>query len=1685
MKQIVHALKSCLNTGFLLISFLFFHLRSAAQNIDENLLSCNTTTPYVTNGTLTATVVTGSISLGNPWTGNYGIVVGGVTNTGNIVDNNPATVGTMSYLAAALGGLRTTIQLGNGIIPAGYKAGVVIKNTSLLSLSVFEAFTVKTYLGTVEQESASVGNGLLSVGLINTNGLNTISLHTTKPFNRIMIEQNTDLGITLAATEIHHVFIEKFCAEAVLPASLPCNELIRWQAPAYPVFVNQAHSGVNVTGACVNCGISDADNLVDNNANNYASVNILASLAATASLSVKNAKTIYPAGMFAGFEIDLQRTLSVTVGTYYTIATYLNNVKQDEVSYNGSLVSGGVFTTGGKFVSGFKTSKDFDEIRFTLNNAVAAGTNPVHVYGAVVKRFCAGDALVCNTPVSLTEDRYPVYVDGRHTGINAVACVNCNIIGANNAIDNNPANYTEVVLPVGAATTAAYAVSNGSTIYNTNPATPVFAGFDIESPTLLGVNALNGLSIVTLLNGEIQQTANAGSGLLSAQTSLINGFGRQTVGFIPTQPFDGVKILFDGTVNVNLGTTRIYGMVLKEFCAAEPPCNELKPFQNPDLPVYVNGLRTGIDVLACVGCQINNAENIINGTTSQPASIILAAAVGAKASISVADAIGSYPVGSFAGFDIESATLLSADIIGQLTIDLYNNGSRVYSGAASSLLVGAGASLLTGGPNRQIVGIISPVVFDEIQLNIENIIGANLGTILIYKAYIQKTCARVVDCSTNGLLNSTAHGAVINAAETGVRGGICAACTVQGPWDAVSATTTDYARLYNTVTGIATNSLSVAAPAYTFPAGTFAGFQIRKNNFIIAAGLFPYLTITTFNDGVVQESRSGSGLLDLAVLVQLLGTGNAVYIPGFYTTKPFDEVKISVGSLVTALDQYVDVYGAYVDVRTYTVGGSFTCNISQPDINAGLLNQAISGNLATNDKILAGTTYGGTIAVPAGVTNPSAALPVVQANGAYTFTGTTPGIYQFYVSVCPPATTDNCKLELLTITVQDTAVATTNLLVVNTDIAVTSYNTQVAIASLANDWPGNNGYLLQPTGMQITDLNGATAGNTSAGGVAVLNTTTGNITYTPPTNFVGVDTIRYTVCNNAPVPECGWAYQVIRVLPPAAGGVIIAADDFTSTNVNQVLHKSAVNGVLHNDTYSAGTAIQAQAIDTTITGAGRLILSADGSYQFTPVPGYVGTVAIPYHVSDNNNPPINASATLYILVRYSPLLSLPDVNVTAINRPIDGNVSTNDNGGSNSLTYGTPQGATTNPTGATITMAGNGTYTFSAGQPGIYYYYVPVCPNGQITDCPTEMVTITVNDFTPGVSNNPITYTDIAATNSGNPVTINVLANDRVGTPGFALVKTGVTITDLNGGQSGNTVYGGTATADPVTGNITYTPAPGFIGRDTLQYTVCDNQPTPKCATTFAVIDVYPDNMYNTAVASDDLASIGKGVKLTVTAANGLLINDIDPDGNTLTVTVLDTVIAGKGRVQIAANGSYIYTPEPGFSGTITVPYTIKDNGSPIATAHATLYILVREVPDITPILTLTPNEIVGTTNLNVRIQVNEVNNVATNGLITVYLSKHKNITLNFNPADILVDGVPVQNSKWTFDATTHPGYYILQTTETIVGNGNRTIGLTGVFTPGQTTGRINITTTIIALSGKEENSANNSMALPIIYTHN
>ncbi|MBO9611370.1 MAG: cadherin-like domain-containing protein [Dyadobacter sp.] len=1157
-----------------------------------------------------------SVPFGTVWTGTYGLAAAVVSNPANAISSSTSDFATFLAVLSATGGMRLTAQSDNGYYPAGYFAGFEIQNTGIIGATLLGSLTVRTYLGTTLQEQYTGPGGLLAANIVNTNGRTTVGFVTTKNFDRIQIDQALSISVNLGTTQIFNAVATKFCAEST---PRPCNVVEQWNNPTFPVYVNTDRTGISTNVACVNCAVRNTTNLVNSDATDYAEIDLVASIASTGSVSIKNTKTIYPAGTFAGFEIEDQRTLGVAFAAGHTVTTYLNGVQQETVSDGGALGSAGLFTSSGHAITGFKTKLAFDEIQFSVSMLGAVQVAPIRVYGAVTERFCEGPALACNTNTKLVKPNYPVFVDTRNTGIDATACVQCNIVASGNAIDADPDNYTELVVPANIGTTAAYGVTDGAKIYPIN----TFAGFDIDNPNLIGVNALSGITISTTDQyGAVIESFSGNSGLISAKSSVLNGAGRQTIGFLATQPFSGVKITVSSVINANIGTTRIYNAVFKAFCANELACNTLTAVSNPTHPVYVNGIRTSIDAVGCAACQLNNSENIVNGAVIVPATLVMGASVGSKATVSVANAIETYPAESFAGFDIESGTLLSAGALGSMTIHLYNDGVLVQSGTGNSLAAGVSTSLVTGGANRQIVGIISKVPFDEAQLEITNLVGADLGNILIYRAYMQRSCAITVGCDFNVTLSDQNHGAVIDAEQTGTKGIACAGCEVQAPWNAVSASTTDFARIHNLASGLETNSLAVAVPATTFPAGTFAGFTIKKNPFLLSGGLFTGITITTYLNGVQQESKNDAALFDLSVLNQWFGTPSDFYNPGFYSTVPFDEIKISIGSLAQAVDQFVDVYGAIVDTRM-AVG--LSCNKTNPDVNVALAGVAINGNVSTNDMILPGTTYGSATTV-AGFSNPGGELPAVNADGTYTFTSSTPGVYRFLVPVCPPSVTTNCPVELLVITVNGTG--TNNPPIANLDIASTKLNTAVTINSLVNDAAGNKDVLLVPGSVVLTDLNGGNSGNTRLGGTAVVNSATGAVTYTPPTGIVGKDTILYTVSDNRPIPLSASAYQIVTVSLTGTTNSTEAADDYALLSSPTGITANAANGVKANDTDPEGDTQTVTPQTTTVPDKGTLTLQDDGSYNFVPVATFKGGVGFPYTTTDSQG--ATAMATLYI-----------------------------------------------------------------------------------------------------------------------------------------------------------------------------------------------------------------------------------------------------------------------------------------------------------------------------------------------------------------------------------------------------------------------------------------------------------------------
>ncbi|WP_208103853.1 Ig-like domain-containing protein [Flagellimonas ochracea] len=85
-----------------------------------------------------------------------------------------------------------------------------------------------------------------------------------------------------------------------------------------------------------------------------------------------------------------------------------------------------------------------------------------------------------------------------------------------------------------------------------------------------------------------------------------------------------------------------------------------------------------------------------------------------------------------------------------------------------------------------------------------------------------------------------------------------------------------------------------------------------------------------------------------------------------------------------------------------------------------------------------------------------------------------------------------------------------------------------------------------------------------------------------------------------------------------------------------------------------------------------------------------------------------------------------------------------------------------------------------------------------------------------------------------------------------------------------------------------------------------------------------------TPVAVNDTYSAGINSTLTIAAANGVLANDSDANGNgTMSVQTTPVVDVSSGTLALNSDGSFDYTPNPGFVGNDSFTYRVCDDGSP------------------------------------------------------------------------------------------------------------------------------------------------------------
>lgn len=106
-------------------------------------------------------------------------------------------------------------------------------------------------------------------------------------------------------------------------------------------------------------------------------------------------------------------------------------------------------------------------------------------------------------------------------------------------------------------------------------------------------------------------------------------------------------------------------------------------------------------------------------------------------------------------------------------------------------------------------------------------------------------------------------------------------------------------------------------------------------------------------------------------------------------------------------------------------------------------------------------------------------------------------------------------------------------------------------------------------------------------------------------------------------------------------------------------------------------------------------------------------------------------------------------------------------------------------------------------------------------------------------------------------------------------------------------------------GSFTYAPNTNFFGTDSFQYVVTDG-----VLSATSVVSIIVSALNDPPMATNDFHNLTPGNPLVVNAANGVLANDRDPEGNIMTASVAQ--VPAHGSLNLNSDGSFTYTPNGG-----------------------------------------------------------------------------------------------------------------------------------------------------------------------------
>ena len=418
----------------------------------------------------------------------------------------------------------------------------------------------------------------------------------------------------------------------------------------------------------------------------------------------------------------------------------------------------------------------------------------------------------------------------------------------------------------------------------------------------------------------------------------------------------------------------------------------------------------------------------------------------------------------------------------------------------------------------------------------------------------------------------------------------------------------------------------------------------------------------------------------------------------------------------------------------------------------------------------------------------------------------------------------------------------------------------------------------------------------------------GAVTYEPETGFQGTARVAYTLCDDGTTngqadPRCteGELSIVANLAPTAAA-------QSASTQRNRAVTITLAGTDPENDVLTF--AVADAPAHGTLTGSGD-------TRVYTPDTGFAGSDSFKFTAADAYSTSAAATVSIDVAATPPPVIK-PDAAATAVNTSALIDVLANDTAAAGSLDPTTLAVVVAPTNGTAVVEAGKIRYTPAPGVPPDDRFTYQVCDTFGVCG----QAEVTVSAVVP--NRPPLAKADDYKVDVGSTLDVaapGVLGNDSDPDPGDAIqarLGTGV--------SAGNLLL----RSD---GSFRYTPSAGFAGLDSFTYFVVDRAGLTSSSVT-VTIDVVPLG----PLAVDDHYTTTKDNPLTVMPA-GLLANDRDAHSTDVLTARLDRA-PFRGTVDVSPDGSFVYTPDPGFVGTDTFRYIVT-NVPGLASAPAVVTIEV------------------------------------------------------------------------------------------------------------------------------------------------